>query len=248
MGQIDNLNQDEVASLWRAIRALQYATNQNNMAVGRGGISVYGGGGITIENGGLSVTGSATVVGTLNADGTINMTGLFIASGEMRLNGTTIATGDFNIDGPLIVDGNTTFNGTLNINGVTTIAGDTTVTGKFVTNGPVDINGLTKITGNLTVTGTLDINGAATLNNDLTVAAGKKIILGGLTLENTGAGGGTLNFPNGSVSSGSFGMLMVSAVQVELAAPAVKVTGIPSTTGVTPNVYIDGGGNIKRII
>ncbi len=256
MGRIDNINGDEIADLLRRVRALENRTTLNNSAIGRGGMEVYDGGVLNISNGGLVVNGSAQIVGTLNADGTINMTGLFIASGTMQLNGTTIATGDFNIDGPLIVDGNTTFNGTLNINGITTIQGDTTVTGKLITNGPVDINGLTKITGsleitgtgNLTVSGTMNINGASTLNNDLTVAAGKRIILGGLTLENTGAGGGTMNFPNGSVSSGTFGMLLASSVEIELSAPSVQLNGIGTVSSVTANIYMDGSGQLKRII
>lgn len=263
MAAIDNLADamKAIQALVRRVERLENNTNQNRSAIGRGGLSVYDGGTITIENGGLRVTGSAEIIGTLNANGTINMTGIFIASGDMQLNGTTVATGDFRVEGPLLVDGNTTFNGELNITGITNITGDTTVTGKLVTDGPVDINGLTRITGDvevsgtmdvtgdLEVSGTMDINGPATLNNDLTVAEGKKIKLGGLTLENTGTGGGTVNFPNGSVSSSTaFGMLIASAVAVEIGAPVVKVTGIPSTTDVPANVYIDGFGNLKRII
>lgn len=261
MGALDNLaSDDSLAGLVRRVRRLENATPMNNSSIGRGGLRIYGGGGIVIENGGLSVTGSAEIIGTLNADGTINMTGLFIASGEMRLNGTTIATGDFNVDGPLLVDGNTTFNGELNITGLTNITGDTTVTGKLVTDGPVDINGLTKITGDVGVSGLmdvtgdikasgkLDINGPATLNNDLTVAEGKTIKLGGLTLENTGNGGGTINFPNGSVSSSmTLGMLLASGVAIELAAPALKFSGLPDVTGFAANVHIDGNGRLRRI-
>lgn len=251
MVAIDNMADQMKAlqALVRRVERLENNTNQNRSAIGRGGLSVYDGGMITIENGGLRVTGSAEIIGTLNANGTINMTGLFIASGEMQLNGTTIATGEFNIDGPLLVDGNTTFNGELTINGITNITGDTTVTGKLVTDGPVDINGLTNITGDLEVSGTMDINGAATLNNDLTVAEGRKIKLGGLTLENTGTGGGTLNFPNGSVSSSSaLGMLIASGVAVELAAPKLKLSGLPQSTGVTANLYIDSNGVVREIV
>ncbi|MCW3766476.1 autotransporter adhesin family protein [Paenarthrobacter sp. PAE-2] len=251
MVAIDNMADPmrAIQALVRRVERLENNTNQNRSAIGRGGLSVYDGGMITIENGGLRVTGSAEIIGTLNANGTINMTGIFIASGEMQLNGTTVATGEFNIDGPLLVDGNTTFNGELTINGITNITGDTTVTGKLVTDGPVDINGLTNITGDLEVSGTMDINGAATLNNDLTVAEGRKIKLGGLTLENTGTGGGTLNFPNGSVSSSTaLGMLLASGVAIELAAPVLKVSGMQQISGVTPNVYLDNTGNLKKIV
>jgi hypothetical protein len=230
MGQIDNQAQGNFADIFRRLRALEFASNQNNMAVGRGGIRVHGGGGITIENGGLNVTGTATISGVLEATGSINMSGTFTATGTTRLSGQT------DIWGPLTVTGDT------DLDGLTTINGDTTVTGDFTVNGPM------KTTGNLEVSGTMDIKGAATLNNDLTVSAGKQIKLGGLTLENTGTGGGTLNFPNGSVSSGSFGMLLASSVALEIAAPTMKWSGLPTTSGVEPNLYMDGAGNIKRII
>lgn len=230
MGKINNLDAGNVAAIWEAIRQLQYATNQNSMAIGRGGLTVYGGGGITIENGGLNVTGSATISGVLEAAGAINMSGTFTATGTVRLSGQT------DVWGPLTVTGDT------DLDGITTITGDTTVTGDFNVNGPM------KTTGNLEVSGTLDIKGAATLNNDLTVSAGKQIKLGGLTLENTGTGGGTVNFPNGSVSSGSFGMLLASSVAVEIGAPTLKLSGLPTTSGVTANLYMDGAGNIKRIL
>ncbi|QSZ49416.1 polymer-forming cytoskeletal protein [Arthrobacter sp. D5-1] len=263
MAAIDNLADAmrAIQALVRRVERLENNTNQNRSAIGRGGMSVYDGGMITIENGGLKVTGSAEIIGTLNANGTINMTGIFIASGEMQLNGTTVATGDFHIDGPLMVDGNTTFNGELNITGITNITGDTTVTGKLVTDGPVDINGLTKITGDvevsgamdvtgdLTVSGELDITGPATLNSDLTVATGKKITLGGLTLENTGNNGGAVNFPNGSVSSSAtLGMLIASAVRIELAAPTIKLSGLPQATGVSANLYMDNNGVVREIV
>ena len=245
MAGLDNLGQGNLADMQRRLRALETQAGLNGSSIGALGMRVHSGGVITIENGGLSVTGTATIVGTLNADGTINMDGLFIASGEMRLNGTTIATGDFNIDGPLIVDGNTTFNGTLNIKGVTTIAGDTTVTGKLVTNGPVDINGLTKISGNLEVTGTLDIKGAATLSNNLTVASGKKIIVGGLSLENTGLSGGQVNFPGGSITASAALGMLINHATVEIAGTVVKISGLPTTTQ-PANLHADSSGRLYR--
>ncbi|MET3349650.1 UNVERIFIED_ORG: hypothetical protein ABID57_001322 [Arthrobacter sp. UYEF1] len=267
MGKIDNLAGDEAAKIWQAIRELTYRTNLNSSAIGRGGMEIYDGGMLTISNGGLSVTGSATVVGTLNADGTINMTGLFIASGEMRLNGTTIATGEFNIDGPLIVDGNTTFNGTLNINGVTTIAGDTTVTGTFNTNGPVNITGLTTLTGDLDVVGAGNIQVGDNMLLLPGVAGGSIQFSSGGGLENTGGvtavkgagNAGLIMNTNASIFAASSSIdatptsakILAGGKSVEATSAGVTVNGIltlvgyPSTTG-TANVFMSAGGVIYK--
>jgi len=177
------------------LRALNTAPAATNTAIGRDGLLVYDGGVITIENGGLDVTGTATISGTLTG------------------------SGDFNWSGPV------------------NISGDITTTGSLDVDGP------------MTTTGALSVEGATSLKNDLTVEAGKKITLGGLTLENTGLGGGTLNFPSGSISQNtSFGMLLVDTAQIELASPAVKLSAIPNISSVTANLYIDGAGVLRKIV
>jgi len=269
VGQIDDLNGSSLPDILRRLRALEFASNQNNMAVGRGGIRVHSGGVITIENGGLVVTGSAEIVGELLASGVIVLSGEVTVSGPLTVvDGGKITAGSIELNpdgsakfGTLTIDpdGKVTTGSTIIHPDGSAEFGDMTIsaTGK-ITSGTAEINPDGSATfgqftiaanGDLESDGSLDINGPATLNNDLTVAAGKKITLGGLTLENTGTGGGTLNFPNGSFSSSTtFGMLVASAVAVEIGAPNVKVTGIPTTSGVTPNVYLDGFGNLKKII
>ncbi|MFJ4026019.1 hypothetical protein ACIPWF_00815 [Paenarthrobacter sp. NPDC089989] len=255
MVAIDNLSDPmkAIQALVRRIERLENNTNQNRSAIGRGGLSVYDGGMITIENGGLRVTGSAEIVGTLNANGTINMTGIFIASGEMQLNGTTVATGEFHIDGPLLVDGNTTFNGELTINGITNITGDTTVTGKLVTDGPVDITGLTKITGEL------EVSGVTTLKNDLIVSSGGRIVADGVSIDpdfldgslrfangtylaatpngaqlvRTGPGNGAVTVGSGQADMGAAGYAFI------LNSNGAFITGSLPTTTNAPNMYRD---------
>lgn len=219
MSGLDNLSQGRaIAELQAQVRSLMLATPNNSSSIGSGGLRVHSGGVINIENGGLVVNGSATIIGTLNADGTINMSGLFIASGEMRLNGSTVATGDFTISGPLLVDGNTTFNGELNINGITNITGDTTVTGKLYVKGPLD------------VTGTLDIKGESTLQNDLTVQGGGKIKVGSNMTITPAAGGGSVEFANGASVASSGTDLKMNAVGAALSLGTQAVmTGGTST-------------------
>src|SRR5690606_34696415 len=59
----------EIGSLKRDLRRVARATLQNG-SIGRAGIRVYDGGWIRIEDGGLQVTGTASVTGTLEGSGT----------------------------------------------------------------------------------------------------------------------------------------------------------------------------------
>lgn len=229
MGAIDDLRADDgIAAIWKAIRELQTAANTNSTAIGAGGIRVHSGGVITIENGGLKVTGTAEIIGSLIASGIVDFTGEVTISGPLDVTGLVTLMNDLNV-----ATGGRILAGSAEIH-----SDGSAVFGKF----SIAAN------GDLTSEGALNIKGQTTLNNDLTVAAGKKITLGGMTLENTGGGGGTVNFPTGSVSSSStFGMLITSTSQVEIAAPNIKLSGLPATSGVTPNVYLDGTGQLKRI-
>ncbi|SDW32783.1 hypothetical protein SAMN04487912_102342 [Arthrobacter sp. cf158] len=261
MSIIDNQAQGNVRDFDRRLRALEHASNMNSAAIGRGGIRVHSGGVITIENGGLMVTGTAEIIGRLIASGLVTFIGDVVISGPLDVSGTVDVSGVMTVlndleiasgglfkagDIELRPDGSAKF-GSMEIDpsgkitsGSATINPDGSATfGEFT----IAAN------GDLQSDGSLDINGPATLNSDLTVAPGKTIKLGDLTLENTGAGGGVVNFPNGSVSSTpTLGMLIVSSVALELAAPNLKLSGLPTTTGVEPNLYMDGSGNIKRII
>lgn len=123
MGLINNLSQSQLGDIFRRLRALENASPMNSGAVGSGGFEVYDGGVITISNGGLNVTGTATISGVLNADGTVTL------------------SGTVGISGPLTISGNTS------------ITGNVTSTGTFTNNGPTNLNGATKTTGALSVEG-----------------------------------------------------------------------------------------------
>lgn len=260
MGQINNQNQGNLEELWRQVRALQHATNMNSAAIGRGGIRVHSGGVITIENGGLRVSGTAEIIGRLIASGLVTFIGDVVISGPLDVSGTVDVSGVMTVLNDLEIASGGLFkagNIELRPDGSAKFGSMEIDPSGKITSGSATINpdgsaefGQFTIAanGDLESDGSLDINGPATLNNDLTVATGKQIKLGGLTLENTGAGGGTVNFPNGSVSSGALGMLLASSVAVEIATPSMKWSGLPTTSGVEPNLYMDGSGNIKRII
>ncbi|MCF3137657.1 hypothetical protein LRQ04_00170 [Paenarthrobacter sp. AR 02] len=250
MAQVNNLSQGNLSDIFRRLRALEFSTNQNHMSISRGNLTVMDGGSINIENGGLNVTGSATISGTLVASGDIDMAGSFTATGDVNLNGPTAIAGVTTVTGQFTVTGPTALNGT------TTVAGDTTVTGVLAVNGAMK------------TTSTLSVEGVTTLKNDLNVTTGK-VKAGGMTID-PGLFGGSVQFSAGGYLSGtasgpqitgpagnSFvftrsGKAGLQAAAIDLIGAvevqgALKVTSPGTVTGVTPNVYMDSAGNLRKI-
>jgi len=123
MAGLDDLSRGELADILRRLRILETASPLQNASIGEDGLRVYNGGVITIENGGLNVTGTATITGTLQADGTITFTGTFNQSGP------TTFTGDTKLNGPTHINGATDIKGALSVEGASTLKGDLDVTG-----------------------------------------------------------------------------------------------------------------------
>jgi hypothetical protein len=235
MGAVNNLNQGDVAEIWRAIRQLQVATPLNSASIGAGGLRVYDGGVITIQNGGLSVTGTASILGTLIASGVITLTGTLTQSGP------TTFTGDTKLNGPT------------HINGATDITGNTTVTGDFKVTGPTHLEGATDIKG------TLSVEGATTLKGDMTLTTGK-IKAGGMTID-PAADGGSVVFSGGGGVQGVSGVtvlkgggnagftsntsasMFAAANSVGVTSTAVTITGPTTVTGnLNANAAITNAG------
>ncbi|MEV5052996.1 hypothetical protein [Arthrobacter sp. LAR12-1-1.1] len=239
MGKFDNLNDSQLPDILRRIRNLETASPMNNAAIGRGGLTVYDGGGISIENGGLNVVGSGTFTGTLYANGTVAFTGTFTQTGPTTFTGTT------NLNGPT------------NIAGTTTITGNVTSTGTFTNNGPTNLNGATKTTG------TLSVEGITTLKSDLNVTTGGKIKVGTSMTLDPSVSSGALVFSNGAqVFTDATTVQMFkggSVVQIDSSSAKLQATGgyvnvdsggvrvdgplrnssHSTVTGVTANVYMD---------
>lgn len=98
----------------REIRRVAKATLQN-ASIGRAGIRVYDGGWIRIEGGGLSVTGSGVISGTLTVTGRLEGSGTLDWSGPTFLRGATSVEGNTTISGTLDVSGETTLNNNLTL-------------------------------------------------------------------------------------------------------------------------------------
>lgn len=243
MGAVNDLNAGNLGEIWRAIRQLQAATPLNSASIGAGGLRVYNGGMITIENGGLRVTGTAEIIGELLASGVIDF------------------TGEVNISGPL------------DVSGLTTLMADLTVaSGGRILAGSIELNpdGSAKF-GTMTISPAGKItSGAAEINPDgsakfgsTEISAAGKVTMGGMELDPATLGG-QLKFsnstylaatPNGAQLSRGDSAAYVSSSQAGIAKAGVGVgvdssgpfiSGMPTTTQ-PANLYQDPAtGRIYR--
>lgn len=111
--------QQELGDLTYMVRQLVAQTMQN-AAFGRAGLRVYDGGWIRIEGGGLSVTGSGVVSGTLSVSGRLDGSGTLDWAGPWNMRGAGTISGNCTISGTLGVTGPVTFGNTLRADGAAT--------------------------------------------------------------------------------------------------------------------------------
>lgn len=112
-----NLNDPNIADIFRRLKRLETNTMLASASVGRGRLRFYDGSVLLIENGALNVTGTATISGTLDVSGVTNLKGQVSVTGPMEISGTTTITGSTNIMGELVVTGPTTLDGDTEVGG-----------------------------------------------------------------------------------------------------------------------------------
>lgn len=188
----DNLSRGDLGKIWKAIRDLRHATPLNKASIGRGGLRVHSGGVITIENGGLKVTGTAEIIGKLIASGTIEFNGPVKITGPLDISGLTQIMGDLRVlTGGKITAGSITLNpdgsakfGTMTIDPTGKItSGSATInpdgSAKF---GTMTVDPTGKITSGLFV---LNPDGSAKFG-DLLIGADGTITTGVTVIDTTG--------------------------------------------------------------
>lgn len=224
MGQINNLKNSQLPALQRAVRQAGTATPLNSAAIGREGLLVYGGGVITIENGGLKVTGSIDVIGELIASGILTFSGTLTQEGEStftgptHFDGATDVTGDFDVDGPM------TTTGTLDVEGVTTLKADLNVTAGG------EINA-----GNIKISPSASNGGVEFVSGGGVGGIGGNVVV-------RGSG-------NAGLITDTTAALFAGASQITVGDGSVKIDGLPTITGVTANLYMDPSTKqVKRIV
>jgi hypothetical protein len=218
MAGLDDLSRGELGRMKRDVRQLGTAAPLQNSSIGAGGLRVHSGGVITIENGGLKVTGTAEIIGTLIASGVIDFTGDVTISGPLTISGDTDVTGDFKVTGPTHLEGATDIKGTLSVEGATTLKGDMTLT-----TGKIKAGGLTidpsASGGSLVFSGGGGVQGGS----------GPTVIKGA-------GNAGLISDTTASVFAGA-NSVDVSPTAVTINGP-LKAPGITSTTNAA-NVYFD---------
>ncbi len=140
--------------------------------------------GITVEQGGIHVTGASDIDGTLEvADHTV------VQSGGLTVNagGATVVAGGLSVqaDGMNVV-GTSTITGTLGVSEATTVAaggihvtGDSNVAGGLQVSGATDLGAALAVTGATTLSSTLSAAGLATFAAGMNGPAGGPLVVAG---------------------------------------------------------------------
>ncbi len=260
MAGLDDLSRGELEGILKRLRALETAAPLQNASIGAGGVRVHSGGVITIQNGGLYVTGTAEIIGTLIASGIIDFTGDVTISGPLNVTGLMTLAGDL-----VVASGGKITAGTIELNpdgsakfGTMTIS----PTGK-ITSGSAEINpdGSVKFGTFL-----IDTAGKVTLANDLNVTTGGKIVAGNTTISPSASNGGVEFVSGGGVGgnggsvvvkgssnagliTGTSAALFAGATQLTVGDGSVVIDGLPEVSGVTSNLYMDPATRqVKRIV
>lgn len=224
MAKYDDPTRGEMADLLRRVRDLERASPLNNASIGRNGLRVHSGGVITIQNGGLSVTGTAEVIGKLIGSGTLTWTGPVSFEGTTNLDGPTKVVGRMDVTGPMFVSGDTDINGSLDITGNTRLYGDMAVQAA----GKISV-------GNMRIG-----EGTHGSGKGVSFTNGGALSANGTSVEVYAATGGFLGVGTGSCS------LSHNGSQVKVDGNGVSLSGPSLNTNLTPNIHMDGQGRLWR--
>ena len=148
-------------------------TNNRVVIAGTSG-ALEDSGNLTFDGSTLAVTGSQTISGNIDVDGTTNLDAVDI-DGAVDMASTLTLAGNADFNGNLDVDGTTNLDGT-NIAGALAVSGSATVD-----NLSLDGNTITTSSGNLTI----DSNGGTTTINDNAIISGNLTVNGTTTTINS---------------------------------------------------------------
>lgn len=236
MAGLDNLDQGSLPDIFRRLRDLETQAGLNGSSIGALGLRVHSGGMITIENGGLTVTGTANIIGSLIASGTIDFTGDVTISGPLDVSGLVTLMSDL-----VVASGGKITAGSIELN--------PDGSAKF---GSMEISPAGKITS-----GSAEINpdGSAKFGDTTVSAAG--VITSGNTIIDPDASNGGFTFLTGGGVGGSGGSVLLrgdedagllasdtadlfaGATQLSIGDGSVKIDGLPTISSVGANLYMD---------
>lgn len=229
----------EVAKLRAEVRALATATLQNS-AIGRAGLRVYDGGWVRIEDGGLSVTGTASVSGTLTGSGLFDWTGPVNLKGAQSVTGPTTFTGQLTVVGPWSLDGNGLISGDVDITGDVDVSGSMSITGDVDLSGDMDVVGGGRIRAGQIVIDPSTSGGQVQIGSHRLYVNGAVLTLlhssgAQVVLNNSGA---SLTYPGG--------VLTVDSGGVYASLNTISLSSAPS--GAFVGAVVSVGGYLRRVV
>ena len=192
-------------------------TNNRVVIAGSSG-ALEDSGNLTFDGSTLAVTGSQTISGNIDVDGTANLDAVDIDGAVDMASSLTLA-GNADFNGNLDVDGTTNLDA-VDIDGAVDMASTLTLAGNADFNGNLDVDGTTNLdavdidgavdmASSLTLAGNADFNGNldvdGTTNLDGTNIAGALAVSGSATVDNLSLDGNTITTSSGNLTIDSNG-------------------------------------------
>ena len=192
-------------------------TNNRVVIAGSSG-ALEDSGNLTFDGSTLAVTGSQTISGNIDVDGTTNLDAVDIDGAVDMASSLTLA-GNADFNGNLDVDGTSNLDA-VDIDGAVDMASTLTLAGNADFNGNLDVDGTTNLdavdidgavdmASSLTLAGNADFNGNldvdGTTNLDGTNVAGALAVSGSATVDNLSLDGNTITTSSGNLTIDSNG-------------------------------------------
>jgi hypothetical protein len=221
---IDNLDDDEIAKLWQAVRDLKTENKGSHQTIARGQTRFEGDQSWILEGTG-TVIGTLYVEGDLDGDGNITWRGLSDFDGDVRITKTLKVTANTELSGPTLVDD------TLDVTAETRLRGDTTLESNMTVKdgGSVKVEGPNAVTLGMT---SADVPGLEFEDGGAFVG-----VEDGVQLNNAAGNGFVYAAEDVGMQRGSTS-LDVTPDAIYLRGP-VFMPRLPTISGVSANVAVD---------
>ena len=209
-------------------------TNNRVVIAGTSG-ALEDSGNLTFDGSTLAVTGSQTISGNIDVDGTTNLDAVDI-DGAVDMASTLTLAGNADFNGDLDVDGTTNLDAE-DIDGAVDMASTLTLAGNADFNGDLDVDGTTNLDAT-NVVGALGVTGSATVDNLSLDGNTVTTSSGNLTIDSAG---GTTTINDACVISGN---LTVNGTTTTINSTTVSIDdkNFQVATGAADDAAADGAG------
>ena len=209
-------------------------TNNRVVIAGSSG-ALEDSGNLTFDGSTLAVTGSQTISGNIDVDGTTNLDAVDI-DGAVDMASTLTLAGNADFNGNLDVDGTTNLDA-VDIDGAVDMASSLTLAGNADFNGNLDVDGTTNLDGT-NIAGALAVSGSATVDNLSLDGNTITTSSGNLTIDSNG---GTTTINDNAIISGN---LTVNGTTTTINSTTVNIDdkNFQVATGAADDAAADGAG------